>query len=390
MRRIILLSLTMLMAMFGKAQNSAYYNRYKTWSAQLERAGMEGNSSMEMVCLGSCYDRGAGVTQDRDKAFSLFQKAAKLGDTLGKYNVALYLYRGYCGSKDYAEAERIFKEVIDKSPTLGAAYNYLAQIYEEGGHGIESDDVKAFNVWERMSKVSGWEEWGEKKMASAYKDGKGVPKDIEKAKSMILPYASNGDDISMIILESCYQEEKNYKEAFKWLEKLHDKGVKFACHNLGDLYYYGNGVEQSYQKAYELFSEGAANNRNCKYRQADMLRKGTGVEKDEQQASRLMLESADDGYGQACYVVASDYYKGDYRENNFEEAVKYFNKALESSRYLPEPVRADIYKKLSSCYRFGAGVEADEAKADELMEMSAQCGDADAAKIQEWLTKTKD
>lgn len=56
------------------SQNTFYYNQYKSWSQELENIGTNSNNAMAIVSLGSCYDRGAGVNRDREKAFKLFEK----------------------------------------------------------------------------------------------------------------------------------------------------------------------------------------------------------------------------------------------------------------------------------------------------------------------------
>ena len=165
--------------------------------------------------------------------------------------------------------------------------------------------------------------------------------------------------------------------------------ASFAQNALGDMYYNGTGVELSYEKAFQLFSEGK-DYPLCKYRMALMLRKGEGVKADPAQANTLLREAADAGNARAQYQLGIDYYAGNYSEQNFKQAVTYLMKALENpTEAMVRDVKGDIYNKLAACYRFGRGVAADEAKADEYNRLAAECGDPDAKKIQEWLNQRK-
>ena len=45
-------------------------------------------------------------------------------------------------------------------------------------------------------------------------------------------------------------EIQDYEEAAKWLTKAAEQGEEYAQEQLGALYYFGRGVEQSYSDAY--------------------------------------------------------------------------------------------------------------------------------------------
>ncbi len=341
----IIFTLFILSPIIGNAQYTMYYNKYKQWSPELETASMDGDIRA-MVCLGSCYDRAAGIALDRKKAFDLFEKAAQKGDVLGMYNLALYYNRGYVSGQDNKKAVNLLNEVINKNQNFMPAYLTLGSIYENGGSGID--------------------------------------RNLQKAKEAYLQAAIQDNVYAMDNLASCFLSERNFNDAFKWLNRAYEKGHLPVCHNLGDCYYYGNGTSQSYEKAFEVFSKGASKWPRCKYRMSVMLREGLGVTKDSSRSTSLLKEAADAGIDKAQYQLASDFYTGTIREQDYANAVNYFEKAL-VSKYLPNDVKSDICRRLSSCYRFGRGVSADEAKADEYMRKASELGDPDAKKIQSWL-----
>lgn len=348
----------------GYSQNTFYYSQYKQWSPELENIANSGTDVMAIVSLGSCYDRGAGVERDREKAFKLFEKAYTIADPLklSAYNLALYYARGYVTPIDNYKAEQLLKEVINSRATFGPAYMTLAPIYEKGGYGVEKDAVKAFETWKNLANLG--DAVGQLETGGCYKNGVGVNKDKQKASEYFKKSADKGNEIAMYELSTIYIDENKYSEAIDLLEKSGMKGFNFAYYSLGDMYYRGNGVAQSYGKAYDYFTKGIGDS-NCKFRLALMLRNGIGVTKDENKSNELMILSANEGMDRAQYLLGCDYYSGTY-EQNYSLAVKYLEMALDS-KYLPDFVKGDICRRLSACYRFGRGVATDEDKANNII-----------------------
>lgn len=379
--KVMTVIMLVLVSMISIAQNTVYYNNYKQWTPELESKANAGDI-VAMVCLGSCYDRGAGTVQDRNKAYDWFAKAASKGDLIGIYDLALYYSRGYVKDRDNVRAVKLLNEVIAKDKTFTPAYLTLAKIYEEGGGGISRNFSLALDNWEALA--SSGDNMAQYIAGQYYQVGKAGTKNIKKAKDYYLKSAEQNNVHAMDDLASCYLSERNFQQAFKWLKEAYDRGYLRICHNLGDCYYYGNGVPQSYEKAYEVFSKGSSEWPRCKYRMSVMLREGLGVTKNLEKAAQLLEEAADTGIDKAQYQLASDFYTGTIQKQDYAKAVKYYEAALES-KYLPNDVKSDICRKCSTCYRFGRGVKADEDKADEYLKKASDLGDSDAKKIQSWL-----
>lgn len=101
-----------------------------------------------------------------------------------------------------------------------------------------------------------------------------------------------------------------------------------ACHNLGVYYKNLPRDRQDFHKAYEYFKEGAKN-----------------------------------GKGLCCYDVGYMLYKGLGCKQNYVEAIRYFQMDMKHSP-------SSMYM-LALCYRNGYGVERNEVKAQELLQMSS-------------------
>lgn len=407
------------------AQNTFYYNAYKHWSPQLEKEALSSNNPIMLTSVGSCYDRGDGISQNRKKALEFFEKSAALNDMLGLYNLAYYYYKGYGVNKDFNKALNLYQQSLKVDKDFLPAYNGIAQLYNDGGFGLHADYSKAaeyyleasnrkdvyatyvmgiYNLKNRLAdaNINTAINYFEKcknldpKFLSAYIElaeiflhGKGVDKDLDRAMNNLNKEIELGFYEAYQQLASCYIEKGDYEKAAENLLSGYEKGQKSVIHNLADCYYFGNGVPQSYEKAFELFNEGARSNPLCNYRLAVMFREGLGVTQDNEKYLENLVIASNNAIPQAQYLLGLEKYEGNLIKQDYAEAVNLLTQALES-KFLQQDVKADICRKLAACYRFGRGVKRDENKADAYTNIAATYGDPDAKKIQNWLnTKIK-
>lgn len=122
----------------------------------------------------------------------------------------------------------------------------------------------------------------------------------------------------------------------------------------------------------------------CLYRLAMMTRNGQGCAKDITKGIEMLKEAADNGDCRARFQIGIDYYTGKDIDINYTHAVKCLESAL-TDKNLFEDARRNIYRILSTCYRFGRGVNANESKANEYFSEATRYGNSDAIKIHEWL-----
>lgn len=115
-----------------------------------------------------------------------------------------------------------------------------------------------------------------------------------------------------------------------------------------------------------------------------MLRKGEGVERDDDMAYKLLSEAADSGFERAQYKLGCVLYEGEITARDYSKAVELLTAALKG-KYMINEAKGDICRKLSICYRFGRGVKADEKQADEYNQLAASYGESNAKIIEEWL-----
>ena len=84
------------------------------------------------------------------------------------------------------------------------------------------------------------------------------------------------------------------ESAYEHYTRLAKKGDGIAMNRLGILYYNGNGVQQDYKKAFELYTKAVDMGINSKGGLSEMYYYGYYVTKDYDKAFQLAKESAED------------------------------------------------------------------------------------------------
>ena len=164
-------------------------------------------------------------------------------------------------------------------------------------------------------------------------------------------------------------DNKNYAEAVKWYRKAAEQGHAEAQNNLGECYYYGNGVEKNYKEAAKWYRKAAE--QGDAYAQCNLgycYEYGRGVEKNYTEAVKWYRKAAEQGYAKAQYNLGVRYFDGRGVEKNYTEAVKWYRKATEQGH-------AWAQHNLGVCYERGEGVEKDLTEAVKWYRKAAEQGD---------------
>ena len=164
----------------------------------------------------------------------------------------------------------------------------------------------------------------------------------------------------------------NYSEAFDSFKQAISEGNIFAYAHMGMLFYYGEGCEQDYYRAFQYFTKGA--DAGCPLAtawQAECYRLGYGVEKDKDKASQMYcsLEHAiddmcDAGDDSAQYFHGFNLIMGvGYPENEV--------KGLWLLRQATEKGNSRAAVQLAECYLNAWGTTQDYDKAISLLQRYA-------------------
>lgn len=240
---------------------------------------------------------------DHNKAFRLFQKAARLGHP-------------------------------DAQCCLGCCYKL--------GYGTQVDYTEARTWYDRSSK-NGCAR-GLRHIGMCYEDGTGVDKDIHEAIKWYQKAVDQGDKTSMEVIGKIYYYGNSgmpidYSVAFDWYQKAAEAGESAAMWRLGDCYKLGNGVDENPQKAFEWYQKSAEKgNSNGQWRLGVCYFYGWGVTIDYNVAVQWFQKAAKAGHSKGQFLLGQCYENGigtsmdlSLAEFYYEQAAKQGNKKAQEA-----------------------------------------------------------
>ncbi|KAJ3107183.1 hypothetical protein HDU97_004603 [Phlyctochytrium planicorne] len=369
----------------------------------LQRAAnyLQGHVQAQAV-LGFCFEFGIGSVQDFKAAEKLYLMAAVKGNGLAGARLSFLRRYGRPHVKiDRVEAEEWIKMVqklgvgsvewLIKAADvhrLPAAEYALGVCYHDGV-GVQKDPTKAVDYYKRSAaarqprgegKLSGTSSpesnIGTGILGYCYGEGFGVEKDEQKAFSLYLSAAQQGESVSMYNVAHCYEEgigaEKNLEEAIKWYVQSANLGNCYAQNSLGYMYEEGLGVARDEWVAvhwYKLSAEQGYPWAQCNL--GFCLQNGIGIEKNEELGSFWYQKAAVQGHSRAQHNLGHAYQYGIGVEKDEAMAVEWYKRSAGSGN-------AFALHSLGYCYQYGIGTEVDEGKAVKLYHESSTLGHAPA------------
>ncbi|MCL1994568.1 MAG: hypothetical protein FWG63_00005 [Defluviitaleaceae bacterium] len=157
----------------------------------------------------------------------------------------------------------------------------------------------------------------------------------------------------------------NFKEAVEWFRKAAEQNNADAHYNLFNCYDRGIGVEQSITEANKHIHKAAElNHAVATYNLGNFYAEGKlGLSKDNKEAMKCFHKAAEDNkVRQNSWFkerLGNIYFEGEITSKNYEEAVKWYHKAL-----VADPKTKSPFYNLGVCYRDGGfGLQRDENEA---------------------------
>ena len=185
-------------------------------------------------------------------------------------------------------------------------------------------------------------------LAEAYRVGKGVPKDVDKAKE---------------IYSSCVEA----------LEAMCASGCADAQYGLGFELLYGIFSAKNENKAYYWLEKAMkSGNVGAGVLVAEILINGWGQEKDEQAGIAILEGYANTTNNNAHFELGKIYYFGRLKEQNYKKALYHFKKAAERGH-----AYSQVY--VGNIYYYGKGVSIDYVEARKWYELAENQGNNGAA-----------
>ena len=277
-------------AMYKISEDLQYENMKAAF--KLCKKAAEAGCVDAMVELSNFYSGGyTGFKKNEEEEYRWLERAAEKGDprlkrdiantyfNYGKYQAALKWYL------EVAESERKYDLDIQR-----LVMNKIAQIYYNGGDGVETDYIKAKEWFEKSGSL--------KSIGDLYYYGYGVEQDYYTA----LYY---------------YQEAYNYSKNLGILSKI------------GDMFYYGQGVKRNLieaEKYYELGKEYLEGDARCKL--GNFMYKEVVIN-NYQEALKYHRKAAKKGNAKAMYYIGCFYDNGKGVKKDRNKAIEWYKKAAE-------------------------------------------------------------
>lgn len=128
-----------------------------------------------------------------------------------------------------------------------------------------------------------------------------------------------------------HHTDGNLQEAIHWLKESASQNNVFATTNLGICYYYGDCIDQSYEKAYELFEKSSPYDINAKYYLGLCYLKGFGVLANTYKGFELLMETSKQSMPWADLAIAECYELGVGTAADLFEAISWYAKAAKNN-----------------------------------------------------------
>jgi TPR repeat protein len=257
--------------------------------------------------LGELYLAGVGVTADSLAAQALFEEGCAARDHWGCYQLGgLYLQEGKT-----AQAAVQLKRSCDNQIVQGCAS--LGILLEEG-EGIERDLPAAAALFRDGCEAGVTESCY--RLGELYASGRGVPPSGATALGLYRVSCEAGE------LRGCYGEgvlfaegngiPQNIEAAISRFDSSCEAGYAQGCSQLGRVYFRGQGMRKDVRLGMRYLRRGcnAGDPLGCEELGAALVRGGRDIERDPEEAIRVLHHACEGGSGRACGLMASLYEDG--------------------------------------------------------------------------------
>jgi TPR repeat protein len=210
---------------------------------------------------------GLGVPTDVKEAHQWFELAAAQDDPTGIAGRGWSLLYGHGVAADPERGVTLLRQAADRGDGFGHAY--LAMAYENG-MGTARNEAEAARQYQLAADQSAMASY---RLARMYRDGRGVARSADDAMIWARKAADVGYYNGMCLLGNLlgarYEQararnrfsappDSEAREAVTWYRKAADDKIACGELGLGYMYYFGYGIESSYDQAVRYYERAAA------------------------------------------------------------------------------------------------------------------------------------
>ena len=262
------------------------------------------------------YKKHYGINQNTDITSSIpaMEEWAEFGRT------SIY-------NRQYAKAFEYLKPSAEAGVAEG---QYLLGYMYLHGFGVPYSQKKAAELFQ---KAAGQDFiFAEYQLAEMYRYGWGVTQSDKKASEWYRVVA----------------DHDRLTQYADWFRNTADKAIAEAQYCLGNMYYNGDGVLQSYEKAVDWYQKAAEYGKgDAQIILANMYSQGEGVTQSYEKAVEWFKKAADQGFKMAQYNLGLHYLNGEGVDQSDDKALELFLKAASSSK---PNMSVSVYELAASIY----------------------------------------
>ena len=315
-----------------------------------------GNASAQNSLSWTYYKGLGGISKDFQKAYEWGLKAAENGNA-GAMETLFRLYRDGNGvEKNETEALKWLKMAVEKGSWEACAS--LGICYESGEMGVETDISRAILLYQKAAGVKNAH--GLYELGRCYWFGIGVEKNIAQALKYLVSAVNEGDDDlhydsrALGLLSEIYFSSKDFTALVGQFDKVNPEDNQTALFLLGNNFQHGTmGLEKNIQKSIECyFSAATLENPRAQANLGWLYYTGEKVRKDPVKAFEWTMRSVQNGNSSGMETLFRMYRDGTGVEQCDSEALKWLEKAAETSQHDKKNNSCPI-SELGECHEFG-------------------------------------
>lgn len=324
-----------------------------------------------MYNLALCHLHGRGVAKSRQRACTLLQRAAALGDTDALNLLGQGYEKGWFAPADRKAALRCYLQAAEQGNST--AMCNAASCYMAGIQGISQPDKAVF--WLKKAHACG-SSAALYPLACHYFRGTGVEQNLQYALHLLQQAAEEQQAQALLILGQGYEEgwwgTQDMALAARYYRQAARQGLPEALYRLGRCYLSARGCPFDIPRAVSLFQAAVRRGHaGAMYTLSFHYQEGKGVKKDIFQTVRLLEQAAHRHYPIALTRLGIGYEMGWWGVKDMELAAACYQQAAEQNQ-------TDAMYNLALCHLTGEGVEKDPARAFALLHRAGELGDEDA------------
>lgn len=243
----------------GKGATQDVEKAFQLFKRAAEHPSKHGRA---LCCVGVCYDNGTGVEADPAEAIRWYERGREVQHAKSIHYLAMSYEAGTGCESNFETAAKYYLEAallsfVPAIIKIGIAY--------ERGIGVDRDPYKAVAMYRRGVKLGSSR--AALMLANCYADGNGVPHFPTLALKVYKRVAELASDVAVagecllkagLLYRAGVGVKRNFARAAGYFEASIERKFAPAYSALGVLYESGRGVPQSLTRALDLYNQGAA------------------------------------------------------------------------------------------------------------------------------------